>query len=154
VNNAGDDMFDGDQGFRATLDTLFGRQVNPLSSDPNGFEMDGNNDKDDNVVDVNTNIETMNAILCGVDNALNSNYGAVFRENLQGAHEGLHVAGFEASFDLRDSIGTAEDPDVTTASSVVWEFVVGVGPENDDNDGGVDELEWFENGDGNVVFED
>ena len=43
--NSGDDMFDTDLGFRGHLQYIFGRTlIEGTSSDPNGFEWDGNQD--------------------------------------------------------------------------------------------------------------
>lgn len=140
VNNAGDDMFDGDTGFRGDLSYLFGRHISPLTSDPNGFEMDGDNEGTELAVDVNTTINTTNATLCGTGSAgLNPSYGAVLRENLEGTHSSLVVVGFDAAFDLRDNV------QVEIEDSWSWGHVVGVcDPDEDDNDDGVDDCAWFE----------
>ncbi len=155
VNNAGDDMFDGDVGWRGALEYAFGRHVNPLSGDPNGYEMDGDNDSA-RPVNVNTTVETKYVTLCGTGFAgLNVSYGAVLRENLQGAHDSVLFAGFDYTLDTRDSIADGNDVDIAITNSMAWGFVDGVGPEedgDDDDDDGFDEAAWFEDEATNTVF--
>lgn len=140
VNNAGDDLFDGDLGFRGELSYLFGRHIAPLSGDPNGFEMDGDNEATDLAVAVNTTIDTVNSTICGAGGGgLNVSYGAVLRENLEGTHTSLVVVGFDAGFDLRDNV------QVESADSWSWGHDIGLcDPDEDDNDDGVDDCAWFE----------
>lgn len=149
VSNPGDDMFDGDVGYRGSLSYLFGRHTAPLSSDPNGFEMDGDNEATDLAVAVNTTIDTVNTTLCGTGSAgLNPSFGAVFRENLQGSHDSMVVLGFDAAYDTRDSIGSEDDPDVTVTNSQIWSNPPGEEGEDDD-DGGFVEADWYAAGQGN-----
>ncbi len=162
-NNGGDDMFDGDQGFRGTIDTAFGRQVKPLSSDPNGFEMDS--DLGGNTP--TSNIKAMNVTLAGTgkdEEVLG--YGMVLRENLTGAFSNLVISGFAAGVDTRDDFGSQSDPNVTIKDSMMFENVVHTIAYNEnkedcaeddddptcDDDMGFDERKWFEDGDGDMTY--
>jgi hypothetical protein len=145
VNNAGDDMFDMDQGFRGHLQFLFGRQVAPVSSNPNGFECDRSNDGATPV----TRPTVSNVTLCGLGEATTDPaIGAVMRERLEGDYSNLILMGFERGIDARDDFGTADSPNVEVRGSVFFgNFGDNIAPEEtgeDDNDSGFDELAWIE----------
>ncbi len=142
VNNAGDDMFDMDQGFVGTLQFLYGRQVNNLSSNPNGFECDSSNSGDLPA----TNVTISNVTLCGTGSAgLDVAFGAVLRENLQGSYQNMVITGFDIGIDARDDAGTPAAPKVTiTDATFFGNFTNNIAdPGETDNDMGFDELAWI-----------
>ena len=142
-NNAGDDMFDMDQGYRGHLQFLFGRQVTPISSNPNGFECDSSIE---GATPVSRPIVS-NVTLCGLHEPfIYEAIGAVMRERLTGDYSNVIITGFERGIDARDDFGTPADPNVEIRG---WDFYDNFGdniaPEEtgeDDNDDGFDELEW------------
>ncbi|HEU5073880.1 MAG TPA: hypothetical protein VFU02_06900 [Polyangiaceae bacterium] len=160
-NNTGDDMFDADQGYSGTIDTVLGVGVDPLSEDPNGFEMDS----DLGGASPTTTITASNATLCGSgEEEAGLTYGMVLRELLQGNFSNIVISGFNAGVDTRDDFGSASDPHVTIANSIMFEnltHAIAYDETNDtdtespsyDDDGGFDERAWFEDGEGNMFFE-
>ncbi len=149
-NNGGDDMFDIDHGFTGSVQFIFGRQLAPLSSDPNGFECDSDLGGATPV----TNGTFTNVTLCGLGHdPANPQYGAVFRENLLGDYSNMILTGFEASFDVRDAAGTPASPNVKLTHTLVKGVVhdVAYDEETPGNDQGFDEREWFALGAGNAV---
>ena len=144
-NNAGDDMFDMDQGYSGHLQFLFGRQVNPISSNPNGFECDSSNDG----ATPTTTPTVSNVTLCGLGSvaANGETIGAVFRERLEGNYSNLILTGFERGIDARDEFGSASSPNVEVTGSVFFDnFVDNIAPDetgDDDNDSGFDEVAWI-----------
>jgi len=155
-NNAGDDMFDMDQGFSGHLQFLFGRQVSPLSSNPNGFECDSSNDG----ATPTTTPTVSNVTLCGLGSVATSGeaIGAVFRERLEGTYSNLILTGFERGIDARDDFGTAASPNVEVAGSIFFDnFVDNIAPDetgDDDNDNGFDEIAWITDGSRNNSEDD
>ena len=158
-NNAGDDMFDADQGFSGTLDTLLGISVEPQSSDPTGFEMDS----DLGGAEPTTDITASNVTLCGTGEEGNAlTYGMVLRELVEGTFSNIVVSGFDAAVDVRDPFGTEAEPHVTITDSTVFEnlaFTIAYDetdsdPElpTTDDDNGFDERAWFTDGDGNAAY--
>ncbi len=159
--NPGDDMFDGDEGWRGTLDTAVGIAIDPVSDDPNGFEMDSS------LGDLapTSDITATNVTLCGSgDEEAGLTYGMVLRELLEGTFSNIVISGFNAGVDTRDDFGTESDPHVTLTNSMMFEnltFAVAYDETNDtnaespnyDDDGGFDERAWFEGGEGNSFFE-
>lgn len=162
VNNAGDDSFDIDTGWRGTMDTIFARQIEISSSNPNGFEWDSSNA---GATPVTKGI-AKNATLCGSGVAASSvRYGAVLREGITGEIDNLAVLGFDVGFDTRDNFGTQSNPNIKITNSTSWEQADGVAydetltkdeataagtPWLTDNDNGFDEAKWFRDGAGNV----
>lgn len=159
--NAGDDMFDADQGFRGTLDTLLGIDVAPLSSDPNGFEMDSDLAGATPVTDITAS----NVTLCGTgqeEAALT--YGMLLREKVEGTFSNIVISGFDAAVDTRDDFGSAASPHVTIENSLMFEGLVhsvaydetetedSASPSYDDDEG-FDERAWFADGEGNISYE-
>lgn len=154
-NNAGDDMFDADDGYQGTLSFLFGRQVVADSDNPNGFEIDGTADLGEALVnDVDTELNAENATICGLGGGgLKLAYGGVLREGgLTGSFDSVVTAGFDVAFDPRDDFGTNAAPAMTITNS--WSFeqydeaagyeetVGGTEPFLDD-DAEFDEQAWF-----------
>jgi hypothetical protein len=142
-NNEGDDMFDVDLGYRGELSYLFGRQVNPISGDPNGFEMDSSIDGKAPV----TNITASNATLCGLGEAgANVAYGMVLRESLTGTLDNIAATGFDYGVDLRDP-----DTNISIANSLLFDMVSNDIGEPDEADDGEpeDEEPWFTDGTNN-----
>jgi len=178
VNNAGDDMFDFDTGWRGTIDTAFGRQVVPTTDDPNGFEWDSSNagasETPGNVPA--TNAKAVNVTLCGTGQLGKPNFGAVLREKITGSIDNLAVMGFDAAFDVRDNFlagGTGPGPKLTIQNSASWYQVDGVAYEEDatkvtgtaacnaepdkficNDDLDFDEILWFAAGAGNVDLDE
>jgi hypothetical protein len=144
-NDAGDDMFDIDLGYQGHLQFLFGRQVSPVSSNPNGFECDSSNDGNMPV----SRPTVSNVTLCGLADAAHSGeaIGAVFREGLEGNFSNLILTGFERGIDVRDDFGTQDSPNVEVTGSVLFNnFVDNIAPEETDdadNDFGFDEIAWI-----------
>jgi hypothetical protein len=154
-NNQGDDMFDCDQGFKGTLSYLFGRMIDTSSSDPNGFEMDSDNDSTD---EPRTFVTAENVTLCGQtddEDGTETSRGMVLRENLTGEFDGIMVTGFDVGVDTRDDFGSEDDPSVTLANSKFWgqrvEDIAADETGDDDNDSGFSEVDWFEMGTDNEV---
>lgn len=113
-HNAGDDMFDMDQGYVGRLQFLYGVQNNPLSDDPNGFECDNN--KTTPTLEPRTNPTVFNTTLCGVDPGAQSDWGAVFRRGALGTFGNIALTGFEGGISLRDAPHT----EVHMTHSVVY----------------------------------
>lgn len=150
VNNAGDDSFDADQGFRGQVQFMFARHVTPLTSDPNGLELDG----DLGGAAPGTDLRFSNLTLCGAGSTgTDPNRGMVLRENLKGQLINLIATKFDTGVDTRDNFGTPASPNVTISHSRFFEQniaanVVG-NPNETDNDNGFDENAWFSAGTGN-----
>lgn len=150
-NNAGDDMFDMDQGYQGSVQFLFGRQVAPISDDPNGWECDSDKGGATPV----SQVTASNVTLCGLGtDPANPQYGAVFREGLEGDYSNMIFTGFEASFDVRDDAGTTAAPKVAVTHTTVkgvTEDIAYAESGSTDNDNGFDEQAWFTAGTGNSV---
>lgn len=147
ANNCGDDMFDVDQGFQGSFDTLFGRQGSIDSGDPNGWETDGNNDAEPFSV-----ITADKITLCGLgaDNApVDTSYGAVHRENLQGEFSNQVLVGFHEAFSLRETYWDDDADLVTLSDSMVFgNHVANIGSTHDSNS--FDPVAWFNGGTNNT----
>lgn len=147
-SNAGDDMFDADQGYAGSIEFLFGRMSEVSSSDPSGFEMDSDPDSTDAPV---TNVTASNVTLCGAGEALSATArGLVLRENLTGEFDNIVVTGFDNGVDIRDDFGSPADPNVTLANSIFFvqqmNDIAADETGDDDNDSGFSEVDWFEMG--------
>lgn len=162
VNNAGDDMFDIDQGFTGKLTTIFGRQVVPSTDDPNGFEWDSDKKlgvEGEGATPVTT-VDVQHATLCGTGALGRPNFGAVLRENIRGTIDDLAVMGFDAAFDTRDNFlvnGGDNEPKIVISNSTAWYNIDGLALEEtgeDDDDFGFDEAAWFTDGSGNTDVAD
>lgn len=147
VNNPGDDMFDVDWGYQGTLENLFGRQARPLSSDPNGLEVDGSYDGQEPFTDVTIR----NATLCGTGQLGDAvRRGMLLREGLSGSLDNVVALGFDTGVDARDAFGTVQEPAVSITNSIFFDNTNLIGdPAEPDNDEGFDEDAWFQAGEGN-----
>jgi len=144
VNNAGDDLFDFDAGWRGTLDTFFGRHVTPWNADPNGLEWDSSNaGAPETPGDLPaTNAHAVNGTLCGSGHGGSAGepvqcslFGAVLREKVTGSIQEVVFVGFAAAFDVRDNFladGAGPAPKVSVEASSAWDNVMGVAYEEDD----------------------
>lgn len=146
TDEAGDDLFDADQGYRGTMSYLFGRHLYPLSQDPNGFEMDSEKATGENP---RTNITAENVTLCGdADGAL-----AAFRlrEHLKISIDNAMAGGF--SYGVFESDGL----DATITNSTLFDLgsEVGITQEGEADPVADDEIaDIFLGGEGNEVCED
>lgn len=159
--NAGDDMFDGDLGWRGSLDTALGIGVDPLSEDPNGFELDS----DLAGAEPTSNVTATNVTLSGTgEEEAGLSYGMVLRENFEGTFSNIVISGFNAGVDTRDDFGSASSPHVTIEDSKMFNnltFTVAYDEDDSvsdsaspsfDDDGGFDERTWFADGEGNEEY--
>ena len=115
--NCGDDMFDTDSGFSGHVQFVFGRQVNTITSDPNGFEMD--NDKTTFDKAPISSPQFSNVTLCGTGeaSAANPHVGMVLRNGTHGALMNAIVTGFAtAAFSVRNTPDTA----ITLTNSIAF----------------------------------
>jgi hypothetical protein len=131
--NSGDDMFDTDEKYKGYLQFLFGRLLTTgTSSDPNGFEWDGNQawtapftDPADHLVDGGTP-HASNATLCGLGaNGGVVAHGAVLRRDFDVAGGTLItnsiLTGFNDGYDARDNVGTNVAPIININHSLFFE---------------------------------
>jgi len=100
VNNAGDDMFDADLGFRGTLTNLFGRHLFSSSENPNGFEWDSNEKNPTN--EPFTNVKVENVTLCTGDQQADT-IGMMLRRGITGDIKETVVVGFDIGYSLRNA---------------------------------------------------
>ncbi|HEY6725936.1 MAG TPA: hypothetical protein VI197_18005 [Polyangiaceae bacterium] len=131
--------------------------MNPLSSDPNGFEMDSDLAGGAPVTDITID----NVTLCGTGgDELSLTYGMVLRENLEGTFSNIVVSGFNAAVDVRDDFGSESSPNVTLTDSAFFDGVTHDVAYDEtmagctdaptcDDDAGFDEREWVSDGEGN-----
>lgn len=138
--NCGDDMFDTDAGWSGRVQFAFGRQLDTLTDDPNGFEMD--NDSTDATKEPVSSPKFSNVTLCGTGVAASGSpkNGMVLRRGTGGALMNVLITGFEtAAFSVRETPDTA----ITLVDSTQWDN----GAEFDgSHTGGSD---WFSAQDGN-----
>ncbi len=115
--NCGDDMFDTDSGYSGHVQFAFGRQLDTLTTDPNGFEMDT-----DKTVFDKAPISTphfSNVTLCGTpaSTTLDPKVGALLRRGTGGALMNVLITGFEtAAWSVRDYPETT----ITLTGSTQW----------------------------------
>jgi hypothetical protein len=121
--DTGDDMFDTDLDYRGHLQFLFGRLLTyGTSSDPNGFEWDGNQDNQTGTEEAGIP-QAANATLCGLGvKAPAVGYGAVLRRRLQPGTSLINtiVTGFDAGVDTRDAVGTTAEPIISWTHSLFF----------------------------------
>ncbi|MBK6519980.1 MAG: T9SS C-terminal target domain-containing protein [Polyangiaceae bacterium] len=153
----GDDGFDFDSGYTGSLQFLFLVQDPTIADDANGFEAD--NDKDDPEVAPVTNPKISNVTLCGQDSDQpKQQFGFLFRRGFNATITNALVAGFEAGVDFRDVPPTEVELTHSVFVRMSVEDVAYVedqpesddGLPNEDDDGGFDEIAWFEGGEGNT----
>jgi hypothetical protein len=122
--NSGDDMFDTDLGFRGHLQYLFGRNlVEGTSTDPNGFEWDG--DQDDLIAPAGevSVPQVSNVTLCGLNAAgTAASYGGILRRSIGEGTSILNAifTGFDNGLDLRNHVGTNDAPFVSITNSLYF----------------------------------
>ncbi len=154
--NTGDDMFDTDEGYTGHLQFLFGRLTTTgTSSDPNGFEWDGNQQWGTFTpagVDAHGGTpHASNATLCGLGSSAGvSAHGAVLRRNFDSAGGTLVrntiITGFDDGYDVRDDEGATTAAYFGLDHSLFFDnFKSNVAPVEVDpgNDFGFDELAFF-----------
>jgi hypothetical protein len=146
-NNAGDDNFDTDDGWVGGGDYWFGRRSQAAidSDDPNGLEMDSQNDG----TTPRTAFSLDKVTLCGTGAASgrpNPQWGMVLRELVTGTIDHLDLLGFEYGIDTRNAFVTG---DVTISNSQFWGLVnagaIGNAAETD-NDMAFDDATIFTGG--------
>jgi len=143
-NNAGDDNFDGDDGWQGGGQYWFGRRAEFAidSDDPNGFELDSQNDG--TTPRTATTIDSVT--LCGtgaVSGRPNPQFGILARELYTGSFNHVDLLGFEYGIDTRNAIAAG---DVTLANSQFWGLVNAGAIGNadaTDNDEGFDDASIF-----------
>lgn len=150
-----DDAFDFDEGYVGNLQFLFAQAKPGEPSDANGFESD--NDSTTPTVTPRTNPTIYNVTLCGQNgDSADQQYGFLFRRGFMATIGNAIVSGWEAGVDVRD----APDTDVTISSSVFFGNTVNNiayaedGSNEDteeDDDGGLDEVDWFNSATGTSV---
>lgn len=122
--NSGDDMFDTDLGYRGSMQYLFGRNlIEGTSSDPNGFEWDGDQDFLPAPATETSRPQVSNVTLCGLNAAgtAGSN-GAVIRRSISKGTSILNTifTGWDNGLDLRNTVGTNADPFVSLTNSLFF----------------------------------
>ncbi len=154
----GDDGFDFDQGYVGSLQYLFLQQDPTIADDANGLECD--NDKDDPTVAPITNPRISNLTLCGQNgDQAKQQYGFLFRRGFHATITNAVVMGFEAAVDFRDAPATEVDASHVVSFGNTVENVAyaedapktDMGLPNEDDDGMLDEVAWFTDGEGNVT---
>ncbi|MEJ7729167.1 MAG: hypothetical protein WKG00_08125 [Polyangiaceae bacterium] len=136
ANNCGDDMFDTDSGYSGHAQFVFGRQVAPITADPNGFEMD--NDKTTFSKPPVSTPKFSNVTLCGSNNAapINPEVGMVLRNGTDGALINSIITNFAtAAISLRN----VSDTEITLSSSIAFGNTAIYDSKNETPS-------WFENG--------
>lgn len=147
----GDDGFDWDLGYTGKLQFLALQQDPTVADDANGFE--GDNDADGSTNTPISEPTIYNVTLCGKNRDVDKQqYGMLLRRATKAHIFNAIVTGFEAGVDLRD-----EGTEVELKSSIFFgnvtaniaydESDVSGATESkldDDDDGGVDEIAWFE----------
>jgi len=147
--NSGDDMFDTDEGFKGHLQYLFGRNlIEGTSSDPNGFEWDGNQPLLTAPTAALGTPQASNATLCGFKDSSKVSYGAVLRRSLgEGTSiQNAIITGFNFGVDARDNVGTNAAPLISWTNSLFFEQVTADGAsatDDDTKDGAFDENAWL-----------
>jgi hypothetical protein len=115
--NCGDDMFDTDSGYSGHVQFAFGRQLDTLTTDPNGFEMDNDKTVFDKAPITAPNFS--NVTLCGTpaSTTLDPKVGAVLRRGTAGALTNVLITGFEtAAWSTRD----IEYTSITLTGATQW----------------------------------
>jgi hypothetical protein len=140
--NGGDDMYDTDDGYVGTIRYVFGQHGAQSSSDPNGLEWDGTDDK---AGEWDTEVTLENATLCSNEASLAA---MVLRRGITGSIDELVAVGFPIGIDLRDDVS-----DISISNSIIVADLLAedepVGDPNLDDDNGVDDAAWFLDGDNN-----
>ncbi|WP_438014003.1 hypothetical protein WMF18_24115 [Sorangium sp. So ce315] len=147
----GDDAFDWDLGYVGKLQFLALQQDPTVADETNGFE--GDNDAEGSGNTPVSEPTIYNVTLCGKNKDVDKQqYGMLLRRGTKAQLFNAIVTGFEAGLDLRN-----ESTEVELASSIFFGNVVAnIAYEetdtnkstestlDDDDDGGLDEVAWFE----------
>lgn len=147
----GDDAFDWDLGYTGKLQFLALQQDPTVADETNGFEGDNDAEGSDNAPVSEPTI--YNVTLCGKDKDVDKQqYGMLLRRGTKAHIFNAIVTGFEAGLDLRN-----ESTEVELKSSIFFgNLEANIAYEetdankstestlDDDDDGGVDEVAWFE----------
>jgi hypothetical protein len=153
--NADDDMFDTDEGYRGQLQFLFGRNTLPATeADPRGLEWDGNKPLPAADEAKRSMPKGSNITLCGKTGG--PSIGGAFRSNLAAGSFAMNVlvTGFDVGVDTTFANGTAAEPTFAITNSLFFGGVTADSgnPAETDNDGGFDEVAWIAaDGAGNTV---
>lgn len=122
--NSGDDMFDTDLGYQGHLQFLFGRNLaDGTSTDPNGFEWDGDQDFLAAPEAELSKPTVSNVTLCGLGIAgMSTSNGAVLRRSIAPGTTILNAifSGFDNGLDLRNNVGTNAEPFVSLTNSMFF----------------------------------
>jgi hypothetical protein len=136
--NSGDDMFDTDLGYRGNLQFLFGRNLKEGSStDPNGFEWDGDQDFLAAPAAEATKPNVSNVTMCGLNKTgLAASYGAIIRRNISTGTSILNTifTGFDYGVDFRNHVGTNAAPFISLTNSLLFGQLVANGQNANDDD--------------------
>ncbi|WP_437630109.1 T9SS C-terminal target domain-containing protein [Sorangium sp. So ce854] len=147
----GDDAFDWDLGYTGKLQFLALQQDPTVADETNGFEGDNDAEGSDNAPVSEPTI--YNVTLCGKNKDVDKQqYGMLLRRGTKAHIFNAIVTGFEAGLDLRN-----ESTEVELKSSIFFgNLEANIAYEetdankstestlDDDDDGGVDEVAWFE----------
>lgn len=150
-NNGEDDQFDGDLGWNGSVEYFFGRVQNASSSDPHGFEIDGN--RNNFAATPLTNPQFSKGTLCGPGVIPGTaTRGAVLRRGARGSLDEVVLMGFQNAMSLRDDAhGTPEEPAWTLSNMLVFAYT-----DFNDASGSAaanDELAFFNAGTNNMAAE-
>ncbi|WP_437302755.1 T9SS C-terminal target domain-containing protein [Sorangium sp. So ce388] len=149
----GDDGFDWDLGYVGKLQFLALQQDPTVADDTNGFEGDNDADGSENTPVSEPTI--YNVTLCGKNKEVDKQqYGMLLRRGTKAHIFNTIVTGFEAGLDLRNDGTEVElassiiSGNVNAEANIAYEETdVNESTEStldDDDDGGVDEVAWFE----------
>jgi hypothetical protein len=142
-------MFDADEGYKGHMQYLFGRNlVEGSSSDPNGFEWDGNQPLLTAPAASLGTPQASNVTVCGFKTSSKVSYGAVLRRSLgEGTLiQNAIITGFNFGVDARDNVGTNAAPLISWTNSLFFEQVTADGAsatDDDTKDGAFDESAWL-----------
>ena len=150
----GDDGIDWDFGYTGRLQFVAIVQDPTIADDANGFEAD--NDGDGSLNAPRSNPTIYNVSMCGQgsDND-KQQYGMLPRRSTRGTFANMLITGFEACVDIRDATTEVSMTNSICANSTGTGVVENIAyPEtgvDEDDDGGLDEVAWFQGGMGNSV---
>lgn len=156
--NSGDDMFDADEGYRGNLQYIFGRNLfEGSSTDPSGFEFDGNKPEPTSTEGKRSLFHVSNATICGLNAAgAAESFGIVLRNNLVAGTSVTNslITGWDFGLDTRDSVGTDAAPLLSLTNSYFFDQLKGDTGDaaETDEDGTFDEVAWAADGDNENVI--
>lgn len=145
-SNNGDDGFDWDFGFTGKLQFLALQQDPTVADDTNGFE--GDNDADASSNTPLSNPTIYNATLCGKNTEVDKQqYGMLLRRSTRATLRNIIATGFEAGVDIRDTLTQVSLENSLFFGNVVTNVAypeLGTDGVEKDDDGGFDEVAWFQ----------